>query len=200
MTTFTEFGVAAGYPSTPLAQLPAAFQAAMNNAQTGKQTAADDLNMGSVAQGSGYCANPAFRQQLYCACVNAPIAYPECIFGACANAAGPQGSYKTTAMQATVGNAEKECPSSVTCIQVIEMGGSDNVASNVTQELNCGSGAGGAGGLLSDLEQYWVIIAMAVLILLLTGGLLASRADRPRPPGPSKTNSAASPAPAGPPR
>ena len=65
--------------------LPGPFKTAILNSQEGTNTLANDAVIGSVAMGSGFCSSDVYKHQLYCACVNAPVAGPECIFAPCTN-------------------------------------------------------------------------------------------------------------------
>lgn len=183
MTSYTEFGAPAGFISTDFSQLPAAFQTAMSNSQKGTPTPADDNNMGSALTGYGYCADPTYRQQVYCACVNAPIAYPECVFGPCANSDGQMGAYKTTNMQKALTNASKNCPQAVNCTQVFQMGGSDNIASGVSQSMSCG---GVVNNMVTNIQAH-PFLSIVVLVLILSVVMLVSGSGKSSSKGPSKT-------------
>ena len=183
MTSYTEFGAPAGFKSTDFSQLPAAFQTAMSNSHKGTPTPADDNNMGSALTGFGYCADPIYRQQVYCACVNAPIAYPECVFGPCANYNGQTGAYKTTNMQKALTNANKNCPPAVNCTQVFQMGGSDNIASGVPQTMSCG---GVVNNMITNIQAH-PFFSIVVLVLILSVVMLVSGSGKSSSKGPSKT-------------
>lgn len=166
MTTFTTFtGV-----NPPVDQLPADFQTAILDSQSGAQTPTDDNVIGSALSGSGYCAQDAFKQQLYCACVNSPVPNPECIFAPCANQAD---AYKTVQMQKIANDAQQMCPTTVNCTQVFEMGGSNNIASNVSQTMNCG---GVVETFITNIEAH-PIIAILILILVISTIWLVSEPD-----------------------
>ena len=139
--------------------------------------------MGSALTGYGYCAAPAYRQQIYCACVNAPIAFPECVFGPCANSDGQMGAYKTTNMQEVVTSASKNCPQTVNCTQVFQMGGSGNIASGVAQSMNCG---GVVNNMITNIQAH-PLLAIVVLVLILSVVMLVSDSEESSSKGPSKT-------------
>lgn len=163
MTSFVDFSGT----NPPIDQLPKDFRQAILNSEAGKQTPTDDNVIGSAASGSGYCAQDNFKQQLYCACVNAPVANPECIFNVCAN----QGAaYKTVQMQRVVENAQKMCPTTINCTQIIEMGGAGNVSSNITQTLNCG----GIIDIFTTNIQAHPFLSIVILILILSMVMLVS--------------------------
>jgi hypothetical protein len=183
MTSYTEFGAPAGFPSTDFKDLPKPFQVAMANSQKGTSTPTDDNNIGSALTGYGYCADPAYRQQVYCACVNAPIAFPECVFGPCANSDGQMGSYKTTNMHKAMANASKNCPQTVNCTQVFQMGGSNNIASGVSQSMSCG---GVVNNMITNIQAH-PFLAIVVLVLILSVVMLVSGSGKSSSKEPAKT-------------
>jgi len=173
MTSFTTFtGI-----DPPVDQLPADFKTAILSSQAGTQTPTDDNVIGSALSGSGYCAQDHYKQQLYCACVNAPVANPECIFAACAN---QSDAYKTTQMQKVVNDAAKLCPATVNCTQVFEMGGSSNIASGVTQTMNCG---GIVETFITNIQAH-PFLAVVVLIFIVSVVMLVSGSGKK--PSPAK--------------
>ena len=190
MTTYQNFG-----NDVPISQLPADFAAAVNAsiacqaAQQGGKTPCDlvayqakgyDTTVGSAQEGYGYCANPTYRQMTYCSCVNAPVANSECIFQACTNG---DHSYKNVLQLALLSNGSKNCPQSVNCQQVFEMGGSDNVASQVAQTQSCG---GVVNNMVTNIQAH-PFLAIVVLILVLSVVMLVSGSGRGASKGPSKT-------------
>jgi hypothetical protein len=183
MTSYTVFGDPAGFPATNFNELPPAFQTAMSNSQKGRSTLTDDNNMGSALTGYGYCADPTYRQQIYCACVNAPIAFPECVFLPCANSDGLMGSYKTSNMQKALEDASKNCPQTVNCTQVFQMGGSGNIAPGVSQSMNCG---GVVNNMITNIQAH-PFLTIVVLVLILSVVMLVSGSGKSSSKGPSKT-------------
>lgn len=133
-----------------------------------------DTVVGSAQQGYGYCADPKYRQMTYCACANAPIANAECVFGPCQI----ETAYNNTVAQAGLSDLSKNCPKSVNCQQVFIMGGSDNVASDVSQTMRCG---GVVNNIVTNVQSN-PVLAVVALILILSVVLLASSgwAGRPR--------------------
>jgi hypothetical protein len=178
MSGFTVFGGGL-HPTTPASLLPADFQTAITNSALGRTTVVDNAVMGSWASGQGYCSMPGFRQQVYCACVNAPVANPTCIFAPCnLNSA----AFKTTAMQRVAENAAAQCPQSVNCKQVYDMGGADNVASNVSQTINCGSAPSASTAptpSATGASRENPLVAMAFMFLLLVIFVLVAFRDNP---------------------
>lgn len=131
MTSFVDF-----YTSVPIENLPAPFRNAIINSNNRVSDFNDDAIVGSIRAGSGYCALDAYKRELYCACVNAPVPNPECIFTSCANYSN---AYKTFAMNQALQNSQQNCPSYVSCNQILNMGGESNVASGIDQSFNCNS-------------------------------------------------------------
>jgi hypothetical protein len=136
--------------TTALDDLPSNFKAAVTRSSMGTNTVDDDA------------------QQTYCACVNSAAANPECVVASCANEAY---AYKTIDMHKVLDNASRLCPNEVTCIQVMAMGGSKNVASGITQEQNC-DGTSTTGSKTRSWEVLFVMIVL-VIILILLGYLVA---------------------------
>ena len=175
MTSFTNFtGI-----DPPVDRLAPDARTAILRSQAGTQTPADDNVIGSALSGTGLCAEDHFKQQLYCACVNAPVANPECIFAACAN---QQDAYKTTQMQKVINDAAKLCPTTVNCTQVFEMGGSRNIATGVVQTMNCG---GIVETFITNIQAH-PFLAVVVLVLVLSVFMLVSGAGK-RSSAPAKT-------------
>jgi hypothetical protein len=172
MTSYTTFGEAAGQALIPYDELPANVQTALVNSFNRVQTAADDGAIGSAMAGVGFCyENP---QQLYCACVNAPIAAAECIFAPCSEYANldPRSNagaaYVKTNQQQVLNDASKLCPTSVNCEQVFIMGGSGNIANNVSQTQNCG---GVVNVFVTNVKAH-PFLAVVVLVLVLSVAML----------------------------
>jgi hypothetical protein len=154
--------------TTALDDLPSNFKAAVTRSSMGTNTVDDDALIGSAGSGCGYCSQADYAQQTYCACVNSAAANPECVVASCANEAY---AYKTIDMHKVLDNASRLCPNEVTCIQVMAMGGSKNVASGITQEQNC-DGTSTTGSKTRSWEVLFVMIVL-VIILILLGYLVA---------------------------
>lgn len=157
MTTYKTFSGT----SPSIDKLPRPFRDAIYASQAKLSNPVWDRIVGSAASGTGYCSSTEFRQQLYCACVNAPTADPECVFAACANYGS---AYKTTEMQSVLQDASKNCPDIVNCTQIVEMGGSGNIASGVRQTLNCG---GVVKNIITALGSHSVIAVIFIVLVLL---------------------------------
>lgn len=120
---YTKFG-----PDPALSTLPLEFQSCL---PPNPPTVDCDMNIvGSLAHGAGYCAYPAYADTTYCACVNAPITSSQCYFAPCANSAY---AYMTTKMKEQSG---ANCPQGIVCINIVDVGGSQNVVTGITQQ--CG--------------------------------------------------------------
>ena len=156
----------------PNETLPPDFQAAIQASIDEKQTNADDDLIGSAIAGEGYCSQPRYAQQVYCACVNAPVAYPECIFKPCSNSAR---AYKTVQMRNVMDNAQKLCPTTISCTQVFEMGGKDNIATGVSQVMNCG---GVIETFVTNIQAH-PFLAIVLLVLVLSALMLFSGSPAP---------------------
>ncbi len=151
-------------PSPSVVNLPGWMRAAIQNSENGKQNESDDMQIGSISSGTGFCSTDRFKHQLYCACVNAPVANPECMFAQCTNNAV---AYKTTQMAKTMENRSKECPQVVSCQQIIDMGGSDNVTSNIAQELDCGKNT-----FISLMGEHPLLVGVICIYLIIFAILL----------------------------
>lgn len=129
-TTWTQFG-----PDVPKTSLPGDFQACLP--PNSSSDLCDDT-VGSASTGLGYCANDLYKQMTYCACVNNAVKCPEVNMPACMNSAyaykpkiwydpGPNGTP----------SQYEQCKREPTCINVLDVGGSQNVAADIQQ--NCGA-------------------------------------------------------------
>jgi hypothetical protein len=128
--TWTAFG-----PDAPLSALPLAFRACLPPNSSTEQC--DEL-IGSAQDGQGFCADPNYRQMTYCACVNNSVACPEYAMASCANSAY---SYKPWAWYQPgpdgAPSKDQNCASAPICVNLMEVGGSQNVVSDITQQ--CGT-------------------------------------------------------------
>ena len=130
--------------------------------------------------GTGYCADSKFAQTTYCACVNNLIPCPMFAAAACANAAF---SYRTSRMQEG-GVAYKECKGQPICVNIVEIGGSQNVVSGITQQC----------GVIQNIQNVYntnpklavltfiLFIALVILMSMKADGASSSSAKRPPPP------------------
>lgn len=173
-TTWTKFG-----PDMPVTSLPPQFSQCLPPNQP---TQACDAIVGSASAGNGTCADPMFMRTTYCACVNNATACPEFSMAACANSAR---SYKPWAWyQPTAGGASKHelCAKSPICVNLLEIGGSQNVVNNITQQC----------GIITNITNVLKTSpALAVLTFLLLISLIVvmsmqtdDRRDKNQPPPP----------------
>lgn len=174
-------------PNLPVPMLPNGFKQAIQNSIAGESTSSDDQVVGSIASGMGFCASDQFKDTLYCACVNAPVSSPECIFLPC-NAQSI--AYKTTGMQKTLSAAADQCPRIINCTQIRKMGGAHNLAQGVKQEMNCG---GPVQQIITHVEKntalYYMVGGLFLLIIIVAIVLLlASGEDKDKKPSSKKEN------------
>lgn len=178
MTTYTEFG-----PDMPLSELPPAFAACLPPAAS---SSACDQTIGSSSSGLGYCScdcsggtcppmcgGQSYAQMTYCACVNNGAPCPQLSSAPCANSAF---AYRPWAWSNAAGGGptyNEECGDSQICVNILEVGGDQNVVSGLTQQ--CGT-----------FETIQIIVgtnpalaAIALLLVLVIVGLLLARTDRP---------------------
>lgn len=184
-TTYTEFG-----PDVPPAELPPDFLECLPPAAP---STACDLTVGSLASGLGYCGqvdpasgeaitSPVYAQMTYCACVNNAAPCPEYTSAVCANSAF---AYRPHAWYASPSQGESydaNCQNTPICVNLVEVGGDQNVVSGLTQQ--CGT-----------FETLQLVIGanpalalVAFFLILVIAGLLLARTERPRgklPPPPT---------------
>lgn len=141
-----------GEDDTPLEALPPRVQACIRASAAGTSTPGCDALMGSLAAGRGFCADRARAASSYCACVNAPVPLPECVFGPCA--VFPR-AYKTAAMQRAMAHPEQGCPDEVNCATLQVMGGPANLAPGVDAPRGCFG------------PRYWVIEHLTPIVFFL---------------------------------
>lgn len=165
-TRFYQFG-----PDPAFSTLPAAFQACIN-----APSASCDSAVGSADAHSGFCSGP-YAQSTYCACVNNVIPCPMKAAAACANA---EFAYLPTAMMPG-GRENAECASAQICVNSIEVGGSQNVVWDATQE--CGN-TQVLNHFLTSNPTYSVLVFVLLLAMLVVAILPAPRprAGRAAPP------------------
>ena len=120
----------------------------------------DDV-VGSASSGYGYCYDPKYRAMGYCACVNSTAPNAECVFGPCTNGAN---AFMPSRMLSTMTDAKNNCPQEVNCQQIFQMGGTDNIASGVTQSQNCG---GVVNNIITNIKSN-PIIAVVVFIMIIS--------------------------------
>jgi len=178
---YVQFG-----PDAPLSSLPKDFAACLppNNAPS----AACDGIVGDSSHG-GYCSEAPYNTMSYCACVNNAIGCPMIAAAACANSAF---AYRQTAMQAPNGQAYQDCKNVTICNNIIDVYGSQNIVSGVTQEC----------GVITNIQNIIstnpTLAVLAFLLFIMLVVLLSMRTDggkRLAPPPPPPGTFGDSPAP-----
>lgn len=193
--TYTEFG-----PDIPLSELPPDFSACLPPNPSSPDC---DSTVGSLQSGLGYCScdcdsggdtppsasacppgtcdGKSYAHMTYCACVNNAASCPQLSSAPCANSAfayQPWGWSNTKKGDSTY---DEECATTPICVNIVEVGGDQNVVNDLTQQ--CGT-----------FETVQIIIgtnpalaALALFLVLVILGLLLARTDRPEsrlPPPP----------------
>jgi hypothetical protein len=183
-TTFTQFG-----PDPPIATLPQAFRRCLS---PNAASAGCDGSIGSLQSGSGYCAvttpdprypgTAPYAQSTYCACVNNAIPCPMVAAAACANSAF---AYAPTKMTPPDGAAYAACKGQPICVNLIEVGGNQNVVSGITQQC----------GVIQNIQNiistnpalavlaFLLFVTLVVLLSMKTGGPGQRGVAPPPPPG-----------------
>lgn len=129
-TTWTSFG-----PDPPLSTLDVTAQQCL--APNGA-SAACDAYIGSAAAGNGFCSLPTYKTTTYCACVNNAIPCPQNAMASCANAAYSYKLWQWTQTPSGGGLSHNAtCATSPICVNLVEVGGNQNVVSGITQQ--CGT-------------------------------------------------------------
>lgn len=173
MTTLTSFG-----PDTPLDALPLSFRRCLPpNVLTPAQQSACDAIVGSITAGTGYCSVAPFTGMTYCGCVNNSIPCPMIAATACANSAS---AFQPTAMRAPDGQAYLACKGRPVCVNLVEVGGSQNVVKGVTQQ--CGDIQNFRTFILANPALLILVILLVIMLAVLSGlGSSVSAAKTPPP-------------------
>ena len=72
-------------------------------------------------------------------------------------------------------DAQKLCPTTISCTQVFEMGGKDNIATGVSQVMNCG---GVIETFVTNIQAH-PFLAIVLLVLILSVLMLFSGSPAP---------------------
>jgi hypothetical protein len=91
-----------------------------------------DEIVGSIFVDSGACSTARYRDQDYCACVNSVPDAP-CYFKPCAE----ETAYRTVSQTKELKN--HLCPQIISCINIEEVGGKDNIVTHDSQTQYCGT-------------------------------------------------------------
>ena len=168
-TTFTQFG-----PDPPLAGLSFAGCLPPNP----PSVACDNL-MGSAQHGSGICADSSYAKTTYCACINNAIPCPMVAAAACANSAF---AYLPTNQLPPNGTEFLACKDRQICVNLVEVGGSQNVVSGITQQ--CGP----ITNIYNSIKANPTLAILAFLLFILLVVLMSMRTGdtgkRSTPPPP----------------
>lgn len=119
-------------PDPPISSLPSDFQ---NCLPPNEPTSACDGIIGSADSGYGMCSDPKYQQTTYCSCVNNQISCPQTAAASCANSSFGYRTFKYTQKFNGVSDQDT-CKNSPICVNILDVGGSQNIASNITQQ--CG--------------------------------------------------------------
>lgn len=140
----------------------------------GSASASCDVIVGSTMHGSGYCSTPPYSTMSYCACVNNAIGCPMLAATACAN---NEFAYRPTDMLAPSGQAYLACKDTTICNDIIDVYGSENVVTGITQDC----------GKVTDIRQLIgsnpAIAILIFLFVVVLAFLLAGPSDLPKPRG-----------------
>ena len=123
------------------------------------------------------CASEKWKNTYYCACVNAPVNFPECVYSPCKYENFP---YMDSRMLTTIKNKAKYCPNHISCEDIVSLDGTSNIFDNYKSMINCGASnvlspgqtvSVGAVSLLMDspgilLVVFILFISVAILIAL----------------------------------
>jgi hypothetical protein len=168
-TSFTQFG-----PDDPLSSLDAQFRGCLGPDLTAAERQRCDAVVGSLASGNGYCANDRYSRMSYCACVNNAIPCPMVAASACANSAF---AYRPSAMSPPDGEAYLGCKDATICVNLVEVGGSQNVVSGITQQ--CGV----IQNVRNVIGAYPIFAVILLVLVVCLAMLLVIARDDPPPYG-----------------
>ena len=175
-------------PDAPLSNLPVEFRACLPpNTLSPAQQASCDTAVGSMASGIGYCSEAPYNTMTYCACVNNAIPCPMIAAAACVNSAF---SYRPSDMLAPNGQSYLDCKGTPICVNIVEVGGSQNVVSGITQECGVIQNITNVISTNPPLAVLAIILFIMLVILLSMrsedggGGSGRGGRGRPLPPPP----------------
>nr|BBO54072.1 E199L homolog protein [Abalone asfa-like virus]BCY04610.1 hypothetical protein [Abalone asfa-like virus] len=135
---------------------PAALVAIKNSA-AGRATEVDDLVIGNVCQGTGFCADPANAETYICGCVNSHVPLPHCSFGPCA---GSSGAYIPKYLK------NIKCPEKIVVCNSTIYDKSTGVGDvSAQQTLNC-SGAADVKNITIETSASLVFGAIFIIVMI----------------------------------
>ncbi len=144
-------------PGPDKSTLPQAFQ----NCLVPNPAAGCDDVVGGTQVASGFCADPAYADTRYCACVNNKLACPFVTSPACQNS----GDAYRPSWQREGGNAYEVCMKRPLCINEINTSGSRNSMWDIIQ--SCGGTGAGVMEMIRAHPFIAVVLMMAVLSVVL---------------------------------
>jgi hypothetical protein len=137
--------------------------------------------IGNAATGYGFCGQEETAQMTYCACVNNSTACPQYSMASCANSAyayKPWSWYQPGL--AGKPSEDAKCEKTPICVNLVEVGGENNVVSGVTQQ--CGTFSRMVNILKAS--PALAVLAFLLLIALVVTLVTPSRRTRLPPPPP----------------
>ena len=167
-TTFAKFG-----PDPPFSTLPQDFQDCITASRTTTPIDGCDTTVGGAISGqtTGYCmVQPAgsletdYSQTTFCACVNNAISCPEFSVASCADA---ENAYIPTEM-ALGGSDYTKCKGQPICVNLVDIGGSSNLASNITQECGVITNIYNTITASPALAAIVFVLVLALIILMMS--------------------------------
>jgi len=131
-----------------------------------------------MASGNGYCSVDRYSRMTYCSCVNNAIPCPMDAAASCANSAF---AYRPSNMIAPNGQAFKACKDATICVNIVEVGGSQNVVTGISQE--CGA----IQNVRNIINSNPILAGIALILIIILVFLVLSRSSDdvlpPMPPG-----------------
>ena len=167
-------------PDAPLAQLPDAMRACLPPAPPSR--GCDEI-MGSAFGGLGYCSVEPYRSMSFCACANSSVPCPMIAAAACANSGF---AYLPSPMQPPDGAKYAACRGQPICVNLVQIGGAQNVASGITQQCGTIQNVRNVVSANPALAGLAFVLVLALLLLLLTPTDPEPGEGAPGPPGPSE--------------
>lgn len=149
MSTYIDFS-----NDVPLSTLPSDFSKCLEN-----PSVACDAIVGSTTLGSGYCNDSQYEQTTYCACVNNSLPCPSITSTICSNF---EYAYTPTTMMPPSGLDYIKCKSQPLCINLAEIGGSQNVVTSINQQ--CGVITNATNFIV--LHPYFMVFLVILLIVI----------------------------------
>jgi hypothetical protein len=160
-TRWTSFG-----PDPPPSALPAQAQQCLTPVIS---SAACDSYIGSADSGQGFCSQDAYKTTTYCACVNNATACPQFSMASCANAAfayKPSWWYQGTGPTRNGPTPNETCSKSPICVNLVEVGGGENVVSGITQQCGTITNITNVMKTNPSLAALTIILVVALVIIM----------------------------------